>query len=391
MSIVMSNQTQNLVLIIDDVPQNLMVLRASLERQGYQVEEASSGRIALQMLESITPDLILLDVMMPDWGGFDVCKKLKEMPHTAPIPVAFLTARTEQADILQGFLAGGVDYITKPFHVQELLARVHTHISLKKAQDMLVQHASQLEKQAEDLRQLNREKDEFLAIVSHDLRSPLNAISGAAQILREQVQDLKKPDLESYTAMIERNADRMLAIISHLLDIHRLENGKIHTHLSWFSLQDVLEQIRGDYQKRADEKEQRLVLEIDPELPTVQSDLLLLREILDNLVSNALKFSAGQTQVTLRAVYAEMTSGEKQVRIEIEDQGPGFTPEDSTQMFKKFTRLSARPTAGESSTGLGLSIALQLSHLLHSQLEYQALPEGSRFCLSLPLFFPRQT
>lgn len=380
---------KSLILIIDDVPQNLMVLRASLERQGYRVEEAASGRVALQMLESITPDLILLDVMMPDWGGFDVCKKLKEMPHTAAIPVVFLTARTEQADILQGFLVGGVDYITKPFHVQELLARVHTHISLKKAQDMLVKHATQLEKQAEDLRQLNREKDEFLAIVAHDLRSPLNAISGAAQILQEQVQDLNKPDLDSYTAMIERNADRMLAIISHLLDIHRLENGKIHPHLSWFLLQDLLEQIRSDYQTRTAEKSQHLLLEVDPELPTIQTDPLLLREILDNLVSNALKFSANHTQVTLRAHFGENANGDKQIRIEIEDQGPGFTKEDSQQMFKKFSRLSARPTGGEASIGLGLSIAHQLSQLLHGQLTYQSLEQGSRFCLSLPLFFPR--
>jgi two-component system, sensor histidine kinase and response regulator len=377
----MSEDSQSLILIIDDLPQNLLVLRAALERQSYKVEEAQSGRKALQMLESLTPDLILLDVMMPEMGGFEVCRKLKENPATAAIPIVFLTARTEQSDILEGFLAGGVDYITKPFHIQELLARVYTHVSLKQAQDMLFQHAAQLEKQAADLRQLNLEKDEFLAIVSHDLRSPLNAISGAAQILQDSSNKITATDIHGYSQMIERNAERMLAIISHLLDIHRLENGKIETHLSWFSLQELLEQTQGDYLARAQEKQQKLNLEIDPDLPTMQSDPLLLREILDNLVSNALKFSANHTEVTIRAYY----NTEPLICIEIEDQGLGFNLEDQKRIFQKFARLSARPTAGEPSTGLGLSIALQLSQLLQGMLQYKQLPKGSLFRLSLPL------
>jgi len=369
------------ILIVDDSRQNIFVLRTALERQGYLISSAESGQEALKILAHEIPDLILLDVMMPEISGFELCRKLKSQAETEKIPVVFLTARTEQEDILEGFKAGGVDYITKPFRVQELLARVNTHLSLRRAQEQISQQALQFEKQALKLEVLNQEKDELLAIVSHDLRSPLNAISGAAHILEENATQIQAEEISQYAQMVDRNAQRMRAIISNLLDIHRLENGKIRAHPHWFSVQELLEQIWSDALPLAKEKNLDLVLKTDPDLPTICTDPLLLREILDNLVSNALKFSPPMKQITLHADYLE-----PKIRLQVEDQGPGFSKEDQAHMYEKFAHLSARPTSGEHSTGLGLSIALRLSQLLQAQLEY--VPQegpSSTFNLWLPM------
>ena len=162
------------VLIVDDVSRNLQVLGATLSKNGYRVIAAQNGRQALSAVQEIRPDLILLDVMMPELDGFETCKRLKAHPETEEIPVIFLTARTEIEDVVQGFGLGAIDYITKPFNTQELLVRVRTHLTLRKTQEAL-------EQRLHEIATMKREQEAFLR---HELNNRLTPISGYAHILR---------------------------------------------------------------------------------------------------------------------------------------------------------------------------------------------------------------
>lgn len=361
---------KGLILIVDDLPQNLQLLHTTLRSAGYKVAVANTAAVALGFLERSQPDLILLDVMMPEINGFELCQQLKTMPSCQAIPVIFLTARTDKTDILQGFEAGGVDYITKPFENLELLSRVQVHVALKKTQDALRQTNAELQR-------LNQEKGEFLGIASHDLKNPLTAILMHAETLAQD-QSLNPATRES-AQVIRQSGQRMTEIIHNLLEIHRLEDGRLELRQDLCDLQDLLSESIGQHLTQARRKNITLQQRFSPELCLVESDWQLLLQILDNLLSNAIKYAPPGSEVEIG-----MQAEGAQVKCWIADQGPGFTAADQQQMYQKFARLSARPTAGEHSTGLGLSIVRRLCDLLQIQLSCTTAPaKGSCFMLSL--------
>lgn len=361
---------KGLILIVDDLPQNLQLLHTTLRNAGYKVAVANTAAVALGFLERSQPDLILLDVMMPEVNGFELCQQLKTLPSCQDIPVIFLTARTEKADILEGFEAGGVDYITKPFENLELLSRVRVHVALKQAQDALRQTNAELQR-------LNREKGEFLGIASHDLKNPLTAILMHAETLAQD-QSLNPATRES-AQVIRQSGQRMTEIIHNLLEIHRLEDGMLEPRQDLCDLQDLVSDSIAQHLAQARRKHITLRQTQGSELCLVESDWHLLQQILDNLLSNAIKYAPLHSEVEIG-----MQSDGDRVSCWVADQGPGFTAEDLTQMYQKFARLSARPTAGEHSTGLGLSIVRRLCDLLQIQLSCETAPgQGARFILTL--------
>ena len=364
--------TDGLILIVDDVPQNLQVLRSTLQKSNYRIAAANNGEVALRYLQKNTPDLILLDVMMPVINGFEVCKQIKAQDHLKDIPVIFLTARTEKEDVVKGFEAGGVDYITKPFNMSELISREKTHISLKNARDTILN-------MNESLIALNEEKTELMHIASHDLKNPLTAILMHAQSLK----DLNPIESESYEGgeAILRSGSKMLDIITNLLDMQRLEAGQEDSTPELIDIIELVSQVLKEHQSHAQKKQMHVQWNPENELFFTESNWRLLQQILDNLISNALKYTPPGGNITV-----DVQAGpESSLRLSIQDSGPGFTPEDQERMFQKFARLSAQPTADEDSTGLGLSIVKRLCELLdiELQLETQA-GEGSCFTLVMP-------
>src|SRR5262245_19131916 len=187
------------VLVVDDVMQNLQVVGTMLREEGYDVMPAGSGPQALERVRVRVPDLILLDLMMPEMDGLEVCRRLKTDPATQRIPIIFLTASNEMEHLVTGFGAGAVDYVTKPFNGPELLARVKTHLELKLAR--------------ERLRQMNDEKNEFMEIAAHDLRNPLSEISGFAEMIIEDAQALRHLELEESGRRIRDTAVRMAEMV----------------------------------------------------------------------------------------------------------------------------------------------------------------------------------
>lgn len=361
------------ILVIDDQAQNLQILSTTLRAAGYQVAAANSGPTALRILEKRLPDLILCDIMMPEMDGYAVCRQLKSQPETQDIPLIFLTAKTESEDVLLGFEVGAVDYVTKPFNAGELLARVKTHTELKRARDTILSYTHQLET-------LNEEKNHFLGIAAHDLKNPLTTIMLSAEMVQLKRERIRPEDLDLYIGIIYKDAERMLMIVSNLLDVNRIEAGKIPLRPEVLELEHFLQRLLKQYAMTAERKQITLRPLMPEEPPTLITDPHIAFQIADNLLSNAIKYSPPGRKVELTV----QNVGDR-VELAVCDQGPGLTADDQERLFQKFTRLSARPTGGENSTGLGLSIVKMLCELLQATIRCESqLGEGARFVVSFP-------
>jgi two-component system sensor histidine kinase/response regulator len=367
---------RSLILVVDDVSKNLQVVGTLLRREGYRFAPATSGPQALERVRVERPDLILLDLMMPDMDGLEVCRRLKADPHTQRVPIIFLTASNEMEHLVQGFEAGAVDYITKPFNPPELLARVRTHLELKHAR--------------ERLRELNEEKNEFMGIVAHDLRNPLGAITGYAEMILEQTEDLQQtapPDqfaravkeVNECSVRVRDASRRMAEMVQNLLDANRIERGELKLKLAPTDLTALAAAVADSQRLRAAAKQQSIHVETAGAPVDALADPSVMAQVLENLLSNAIKYSPPGKQIALR-----INQTPEGVCCEVQDQGPGLNAEDRQKLFGKFARLSAKPTGGELATGLGLSIVKRLVEAMNGKVWCESEPGlGATFIVAL--------
>lgn len=348
------------ILVVDDISKNLQVVGAVLHHQGYHVMPATSGRQALERIGAQKPDLILLDLMMPEMDGLEVCRRLKSDSATCEIPVIFLTASNELEHLMQGFAEGAVDYVTKPFNTSELLARVRTHLELK--------HARQR------LREMNDEKNEFMGIVAHDLRNPLSAIKGYAEIILEETQS-DSPEAAELAQRIQEVARRMTDMVQKLLDANAAERGEFKVELAPHNLARLAQQVADAARPSAEKKQQSLRLGC-PDSPLMAAlDPGVTIAVLENLISNAIKYSPAGKAIQIR-----VNANQGAVRCEVADEGPGISAADQQRLFGRFARLTAKPTAGESSTGLGLSIVKRMVEAMNGRVWCESEPgRGATF------------
>lgn len=370
-------QMNSRILVVDDISKNLQVVGTMLRNEGYHVMPATSGVQALERAHAQPPDLILLDLMMPEMDGLEVCSRLKAGPLTRRIPIIFLTASNEMEHLMKGFEAGAVDYITKPFNAPELLARVRTHLELKHAR--------------ERLREMNEEKNEFMGIAAHDLRNPLGAIAGYAEIILEEAASLQPAPAESFdrsrqemtdcARRINATSKRMAEMVQNLLDANRIERGEMQLNLALTELGPALNSVVASQRPHATAKQQTIHLELPLTPATALVDASITVQVLENLVSNAVKYSPPG-----RNIYVRLKSSPESVRCEVKDEGPGLSAEDQKKLFGKFARLSAKPTGGEHSTGLGLSIVKKMVEAMNGQVWCESeLGRGATFIVTLPV------
>ncbi len=351
------------ILIVDDTPANLGVLVETLGAAGYELMVAEDGEEALAQTAEIAPDLILLDVMMPGLDGFETCRRLKAQPTTSEVPVLFMTALNETQDKVRAFSAGGVDYLTKPIEHEEALARVRTHLALRRYQREL---AAQLAR-----------KENFMRIASHDLRNPVCLILFAAELARRQkdVPATVRHQLDSIgesAAQIRRIIDTFLG-----LDLGCPEGGSTGR----VDLILLTEAVVRQHEPAAQRKEIALTLAVvTDDLPNARCDATLTYQVIANLVSNALKFTPPRGHVQLRT---SLRHG--MVRLAIADSGPGVPADERDRLFTAGARLTPRPTAGEESHGHGLPIVRQLVESQGGAVGAEFPPEGgSVFWFELP-------
>jgi two-component system, sensor histidine kinase and response regulator len=388
----MTMEQPNHILIVDDVPENIQLLGSMLQRRGYRVSLAENGPQALESVAVEAPHLILLDISMPDMDGFEVCAKLKESSTTRDIPIIFLSAFSDKERVVQGFDIGAVDYVTKPFNSAELYSRIRTHLDLRFTKDLLMLRNQQLQELNEQLYQFNNDKDELLGIVAHDLKNPLSAIRGISETLVRDTTLTASETIDMQQSIME-TADRMFALITDLLSANALERGGIQLRIVPVDVSDIIQQTLYSYHKAATKKSITLEYHHTSGLLAFTDERSLIH-IIDNLLSNAIKYSPlGKSvfvKVQQQAASIYMPHGS--VRVEIKDEGQGMTEEDLSKIFSKFTRLSAKPTAGEHSTGLGLSIAKKLSELINARIWCESVyGHGTTFVLELPAITARES
>ncbi len=389
------------LLIVDDQKSNLKLLYDILQRQGFQVFAAKGGQYALEIGRQTQPDLCLLDINMPDMNGYEVCRHFKKHPATANIPIIFLTALGETEDKLKGFLAGGVDYITKPFQPQEVIARVHTHLSLSYTRRALAQNEARLQKAHDELeykvaertlelqqanlqlRQLSRMKDEFLANVSHELRTPLNGILGNAEILLEGVYGAINAKQQQAAQHIQDGGQDLLTLINRMLDLANSNKGGLELHVQAVSAQRLCEESVQQIQETAQRKRLSISLALDPQVGKIQVDPQRFKQILLDLLSNAVKFTAEGGQIGLES---RADSAKQRVCFAVWDNGIGIDPKRVDQLFQPFVQLDSRLAREYEGSGLGLSLVKRLVDLHGGSLSVESQPgQGSRFEACFPL------
>jgi two-component system, sensor histidine kinase and response regulator len=389
----LSPERGNTILAVDDAPTNLSVLVDNLTSPVCRVLTAESAKSALNRLEYVIPDLILLDVMMPEMDGYALCRKLKTHPIYRDIPVIFLTAKTENDDVIEGFLAGGVDYVTKPFRKEELSMRINTHLELQNARQKLKEYTYTVEDRNKRLSEMLDEKNEFIGVATHDLRNPLSVLTLALDLFRIKAKGKDIGLVEPLIDQMDITVKRMTLLVSKLLEINRLDVGRFEIHMEPTRVEPICAEIVAQNRINADSK--NITLHYDSKKTAslkVMVDPTAFSQIVDNIVSNAVKYVEPGTSVycSLELVGSggtlpDLIMIDQKIRFVVRDEGPGIAKEEHEKVFRKFAKTSNQPTGDEGSSGLGLSIAKQLAREMKGDLSFVSEKgEGSTFYLEIP-------
>ena len=366
------------VMIVDDTPENLRVLEGMLGGAGYRVRPFPRGRLALQAAAADPPDLVLLDVNMPDMDGYEVCRQLKRDPRCGAVPVLFLSAQAELHDKVEAFQAGGVDYVTKPFQFEEVLARVRTHLQLRRLQAELAGRVRQLEERNQRLRELEQLRDDLMHMIVHDLRTPLTGVLGYLDLFQSLRPRGEVDPRRDYVSRAQQAGAQLLSLITDLLDIGRFEAGKLPLRPTECDLNTLaseavaaLGSLTMHHEVRLDPATPRPLLSADPDI---------LRRVVGNLLGNALKFTprGGEVRVGIGAEASK-------VRLTVSDSGPGIPLELQGRIFDKFGQASLTQEQRRGSSGLGLAFCKLAVEAHGGRIGVESAPgQGSRFWVELP-------
>ncbi len=329
------------ILVVDDHEENIKVLANILSVMGYDIIPAMTAAQAMTRLEHSTPDLILLDIILPDRDGITVCQEIQKNTAWSDVPIIFLSAADDKGMVVKALESGGVDYITKPFNKAELISRVRTHLALKDARDHLAD--------------LAEDKDELLRMLTHDLKNHVAGVQMGAAILLSRINQ-------------EMADDRSIRLLENLQDSSARMLGFIESFLAnqaglsadmevvEVDLRHVLDHVVADLEPLAIAKKLSIRIADAPGGFAVRANAEGTYRVIENLIANSIKFCPEGAEI--HAKFRESSSGSP--ALILSDTGPGFSDEDRENAFQRYTRLSAQPTAGEPSTGLGLFIVKRM-------------------------------
>ncbi len=376
-----NNRTKPLIMVVDDLESHLKAIGNTLLNSGFEVALAFNGKRAIEIAKNSIPDLILLDIVMPEVDGYEVCRQLKENEKTAHIPIIFLTSQKDSEFIVKGFQLGAVDYIVKPANKEETLARVNTHLDLKKSKETIIQ-------QNHKMRELLKDKNEFLELASKDLRNPINEIRGYNDLIHKYNanSNFKSREINEYSKNIDNLTRQMMTIINDLLFLNDVEQGRVKSIFKSIDIHLAILKVIKEYEPKA--KPKRVTIDYEPGIERetlVVADKEKLEIVLDNLLSNAIKFSKFYKYIYIKT--CRVIEGHKEyVVVEVRDQGVGMSKEDLQNLFVKFAKLSSKPTDNESSIGLGLPTVKLLIEEMNGDIAYDSKEdEGTVVRFTLPV------
>jgi two-component system sensor histidine kinase/response regulator len=356
------------ILAVDDEPRNLLLVQRLLG-SAYRVVCSPNGETALAILGQTRVDLVLLDIMMPEMDGYQVIRRMRQEMGLTDVPIILVSALMDAHDVATGLSAGANDYITKPFDVDVMLARVQTQVALKQMQDERKAVIANLEA-AQEMR------DRLLRIASHDLKGPLTNIVMLSALFRRF--EAQVPEAVELMDALDESVESMRTVIEDFLDTAAMHARQIAIKLEAVSLDKVLHSLMTLYQPHAAKKD--IHIEAADGTATIQADAARFQQALGNLISNAVKYSPLHTTVR---VWSE-ANGET-VTVAVADQGPGIPQAERSRLFTPFGKLSPRPTGGEHSTGLGLWIVKHLIQLQGGEVGVECPAEGgSVFWIRMP-------
>ena len=384
MSDLLPNSQDN-ILIVDDVLENLDLLSRILTRRGHTVQSVDRGQAAIEIAKTGWADLILLDINMPEMDGYQVCRHLKDDDATSSVPVIFMSALDEVPDKINAFSVGGVDYITKPFQIKEVIARVKTHLQLRNLQKNLeTQVASrtmELATALQEAKAANSVKNIFFSQITHELRTPMNAILGFVQLM--QRDSSLSSEQQEQLKIISHSGEHLMALINDVLEVSKIEAGRLILEQNNFDLHQMLKGIEEMLKIKAQAKNIDFEIQYSDRTPQyIQTDEQKLRQVLINLLANAVKFTT-QGKVSLHIDYNLQKP--HQMSFAIEDTGAGIAPEELDNLFLPFVQTQTGRQS-QSGTGLGLSICQQYVGLMGGEIKViSQVNQGSRFSFNIQM------
>lgn len=363
------------ILIVDDVDANVLLLKLLLSKAGYKTLSAYNGKDALDIIEKQNPDLVLLDIMMPVMDGHEVAARLREMPEKVNLPIIFLSALNSPDDIVKGFKHGAADYVSKPFNKDELLIRVRHQLSLISATRII-------QNQKEELHKTIEARDKLYSIIAHDLRSPIGSIRMIMNALSLNVEKERlEEDMYELMMMGNRLADETFVLLDNLLKWTKSQTGRLNTVFQ--DDVDILPLIKGEVE----------LLEVVSELKNISISLEgnttakaridqdMIKTVLRNLVSNAVKFSHPGTSVLVKVE----EKGDR-VIVSVIDNGEGISEADQNKLFKSDSHFTSFGTENEEGSGLGLLLCKEFITRNGGNIWFTSVRgEGSVFNFDIPV------
>ena len=367
-------QTHSKILLVDDNPINIRVAAKILRSNNYNISFSQSGKEALEKTQKVPFDLILLDVMMPDMDGYEVCQRLKQDPVTEKIPVIFLTAKTEPESIVKGFEVGGADYVTKPFHGQELLSRVATHLRLK-------QSLEQLNQTNRLLTESNETKDKMVSIISHDLLGPFGSIRESLEMLATNQVVMDDASMQSFVKALWQSIGNAYALLENLLYWARNQQGQMIYKPRILNMNQAVHETYDLLEGMAMIKEITLKSNLI-DIYTAYADKNAVKTILRNLVVNAIKFTNPGGTITTRIIDKD----DRFIEVSVCDNGIGMNQETMGNLFSAKAKNDPKwGTSGEKGVGLGLIITKEFIEKHNGTIRVDSTPGiGSTFYFTLP-------
>lgn len=375
------DEPKRTVLIVDDEELNVRFLTTFLTRKGYEVRAAGRGALALEFIEHELPDVVLLDAMMPEMDGFEVCRKLRSSERTKMLPIIMVTALHSVEDEVKALDAGADDFLPKPINNLELIARLRSLLRIKTLHDQLKSSRDELQEKNRRLMDLQNMRDSLTQMIVHDMKNPLTGIMGCTELLLN-MPEVASDKSVSILRKIEESSSAMLKMITDMLDVSRMEENKVKLRMQPFHVSELFEANVNEFSYMMSKNGISSFVEIEHRLPVIQADKDLIHRVIANLLHNAIKHSHRDGRIWMRASYS---SENDSLLVTVSDEGEGIPSEFTEKIFEKFAQADLRKLGLKTDRGLGLTFCKLAVEAHGGRIWVESrLGEGSDFKFLIP-------